>query len=145
MAAFWYTPAKQKLAKGDLDFDTSDIRAMLCMTNTTADTDQDAATLSAITTIDEMDGAGYAEIDLAGATVTQDDANNRSEIDYTDSNFGTAVSNGTRQVQGILYYKYVDGTDANDLPIAWIDVTPFNPGGAQINLVGNAEGYLQVT
>ena len=47
MASFWYTPAKERLAKGDLDFEEAghDIRVMLCMTNTTADTDQDAATI----------------------------------------------------------------------------------------------------
>lgn len=147
MASFWYTPAKQKLAKGDLDFDTADIRAKLVMTNTTTDTEQDAANLAAFTTIDEMDGAGYAELDLAGVSVNQDDPNNRSEVDYNDGNFGTAVSNGTRQVQAILYYCRIDGTAANDYPVAYIDAPGgnFNPGGAQVNLTVNAEGLLQIT
>jgi hypothetical protein len=145
MADFWYTPAKQKLAKGDLDFDTADLRVILCMSNTTADTDQDAASLSAITTLDEYDGSGYSRIDLAGAAVNQDDPNNRSEIDYSDGTFGATVGAGTRQWVGMCYYVRVDGTAANDYPVAWKDLTPANGNGGAVNLTVNAEGLLQVT
>lgn len=145
MADFWYTPAKQKLAKGDLDFDTLDVRAILCMSNTTADTDQDAATISAIGTLDEYDGSGYSRIDFAGAVVNQDAANNRAEIDYSDGSFGTTVAAGTRNWVGIIYYQHVDGTAANDIPIAWKDLTAANGNGGAVNLTVNAEGLLQVT
>lgn len=145
MADFWYTPAKQKLAKGDLDFDTLDVRAILCMSNTTADTDQDAATISAIGTLDEYDGPGYSRIDFAGAAVNQDAANNRAEIDYSDGSFGTTVAAGTRNWVGIIYYQHVDGTAANDIPIAWKDLTAANGNGGAVNLTVNAEGLLQVT
>lgn len=145
MADFWYTPAKQKLAKGDLDFDTADLRVRICMSNTTADTDQDAATISAITTLDEYDGAGYTALDLASVSVNQDDANNRSEIDYADGTFGATVSAGTRQWVGLLYYVRVDGTNANDYPVAWKDLTAANGNGGAVNLTVNAEGLLQVT
>jgi hypothetical protein len=145
MADFWYTPAKQKLAKGDLDFDTVDLRVILCMSNTTADTDQDAATLSAITTLDEYDGSGYTRLDLAGIAVNQDDANNRSEIDYSDGSFGSAVAAGTRSWVGMCYYVRIDGTAANDYPVAWKDLTTANGNGGAVNLTVNAEGLLQVT
>jgi hypothetical protein len=144
VADFWYTPAKQKLAKGDADFDTLDVRVILCMSDTTADTDQDAATISAITTLDEYDGSGYTEIDLAGVSVNQDDPNNRSEIDYNDGTFGAAVGAGTRNWVGMLYYVFVDGTPANDWPVAWKDLTPANGNGGAVNLTVNAEGLLQV-
>lgn len=144
MADFWYTPAKQKLAKGDADFDTLDVRAILCMSDTTADTDQDAATISAITTLDEYDGSGYTEIDLGASTITQDDPNNRSEIDYADGTFGATVAAGTRNWVGMLYYAFVDGNPANDWPIAWKDLTPANGNGGAVNLTVNAEGLLQV-
>lgn len=145
MADFWYTPAKTKLAKGDLDFDTADLRARLCMSNTTADTDQDAATIAAITTLDEFDGAGYTALDLASVAVNEDAPNNRAEIDYADGTFGAAVSAGTRQWVGLLYYVRVDGTNANDYPVAWKDLTPNNANGGAVNLTVNAEGLLQVT
>lgn len=147
MASFVYTAAKQKIAKGDADFDTLDVRAILCMSNTTADTDQDAATLSAIGTLDEYDGSGYSRPDLGASTITQDDANNRSEIDYPDFTFGTTVAAGTRQAVGHIIYVHVDGTAANDWPVAWVDTGgyPFNGNGGAINVTNNAEGVLQVT
>lgn len=144
MADFWYTPAKQKLAKADLDFDTVDLRVRLCMSNTTADTDQDAANITAIGTLDEYDGSGYTILDLAGISVNEDDPNNRSEIDYSDGTFGATVAAGTRNIVGMLYYVRVDGTPGNDYPVAWKDVTPFNGNGGAINLTVNAEGLLQV-
>jgi hypothetical protein len=150
MSNFTYTPAKQKLAKGDADFDVLDVRAALVMSDTTVDTEQDAANLAAFTTIDEYDGAGYAEIDLANVAVNQDDPNNRSEIDYDNDNFGTAVAAGTRQAVGVLYYVFVDGTAANDWPVAFIDTVstgptfPFDGNGGQINWNIDVEGALQV-
>lgn len=148
MASFWYTPAKERLAKGDLDWDEAghDIRAMLVMTNTTADTDQDAGTISAITTLDEYDGSGYARAALT-QSVVRDDANNRAELDANDFSFGATVGAGTRQAAGMVIYRYVDGTAANDLPIAYIDTGgfPFAGNGGAINVTVNAEGLLQVT
>lgn len=148
--SFWYTPAKERLAKADLDFDEAghDIRVMLCMTNTTADTDQDAATISAITTLDEYDGSGYARAALASQSVVRDDANNRAEITATSPvSFGATVGAGTRSAAGALVYRHVDGTAANDQPIAWIDTGgfPVNGGGGPFQLAINAEGLLQVT
>jgi hypothetical protein len=144
MADFWYTPAKQKLAKADLDFDTADLRAKLCMSNTTCDTEQDTALFSGFTTIDSYDGSGYSDLDFAGITVTEDDPNNRSEIHVNAGTFGATVGAGTRQAVGILYYKYVDGA-GNDIPVAWKDLTPFDGNGGAINFTENAEGVLQVT
>jgi hypothetical protein len=148
--SFWYTPAKERLAKGDLDFDEAghDVRVMLCMTNTTADTDQDAGTISAIGTLDEYDGSGYARAALASQVVNRDDPNNRAEISATSPvSFGATVGAGTRSAAGALVYRHVDGTAANDQPIAWIDTGgfPINGGGGAFQLAINAEGLLQVT
>lgn len=144
MADFWYTPAKQKLAKADLDFDSVDLRGRLCMSNTTADTDQDAANITAIGTLDEYDGSGYTILDFAGLTVTEDDPNNRSEIHVNAGTFGATIGAGTRNIVGLLYYVRIDGTNANDYPVAWKDLTPFNGNGGAINFTENAEGVLQV-
>ena len=70
--SFWYTGAKERLANGNLDWDASDIRVLLAMTNTTADTDQDALTLSGITTMDEYDGTGYSRHALAAEAVVRE-------------------------------------------------------------------------
>lgn len=144
MADFWYTPAKTKLAKGDLDFDLVDLRIRLCMSNTTADTDQDAASLAAIGTIDAYDGSGYADIDATLVGVASDLAADRAEIDYADATFGAAVGAGSRQWVGLMYYVRVDGTTANDYPVAWKDLTPNNGNGGALNLTVNADGLLWV-
>lgn len=146
--SFWYTPAKERLANGGLDWDASDIRVMLCMTNTTADTDQDAGTISAIGTLDEYDGSGYSRHQLAAEAVTRDDPNNRAELGGTSPiSFGATVGAGTRSAAGMMVYKHVDGTAANDQPIAWIDTGgfPVNGGGGPFQATINAEGLLQVT
>jgi hypothetical protein len=145
MADQWYLPAAQKLLKGDLDFDTVDLRAMLCMSNTTADTERNVSTLSGFTTLDKYDGSGYTDVDLAGVAIAIDVANSRVEIDYNDGSWGAAVGAGTRNWVGILFYVRVDGTTANDWPVAWKDLTPANGTGGPVNLIVNAEGALQAT
>lgn len=145
MADFWYTPAKTKLANAALNFGTPvDLRGVLCMSNTTADTDQDAANITAIGTLDEYDGSGYTEITFAGETVTEDAGNNRVEIHVNAGTFGATVAAGTRNIVGLLYKVRVDGTPGNDYPVAWKDLTPFNGNGGAINFTENAEGILQI-
>jgi hypothetical protein len=146
--SFIYTPAKERAAKADLDLDEAghDIRALLVMTNTTADTDQDAGTLSAITTLDEYDGVGYSRAALASQAVVRDDPNNRAEFTSTTPvSFGATVAAGTRSAQAMLIYRFVDGTAANDQPIAFIDTGgfPLNGGGGPFEVAMNAEGWIQ--
>jgi hypothetical protein len=146
--SFVYTPAKERLLAGDLDLNGHDIRALLVMTNTTADTDQDAATLSAIGTLDEYDGSGYSRATLASEAVVRDDPNNRAEFTSTSPiSFGTTVAAGTRSAQGFVIYRHVDGTAGNDQPIAFIDSGgfPINGGGGPFEATMNAEGWLQAT
>lgn len=145
MADQWYLPAAQKLAQGNLDFDTADVRVKLCMSNTTADTERNVANIAGFTTLDEFDGAGYTAVDLASVAVNIDAGNSRIEIDFADGTFGAAVSAGTRQWVGLLFYVRVDGTTANDYPVAWKDLTPNNANGGAVNLTINAEGALQIT
>jgi hypothetical protein len=144
--SFVYTGFKNRLLKGDVDFDTQDIRALLVMTNTTADTLQDANVLNDVS-LDEYDGAGYSRATLTGEVVNQDDPNNRAEFDANDFTFGTTVAAGTRQAQGMVLYRHVDGTAANDQLIAFIDTGgfPFSGNGGAINVTVNAEGLLQAT
>lgn len=147
--SFVYTPAKEALLKGDLDFDEAgnDLRLLLVMTNTTADTEQDTALLSAFTTLDEYDGAGYARAVLAVQAVVRDDPNNRAEFSATSPvSFGATVAAGTRLAQGAILYKHV-GADSANIPIAFIDTGgfPLAGGGGPYQLAINAEGLLQAT
>jgi len=149
--SFWYTGAKEKIAKGTLNWLESggiDARVLLAMSNTTADTDQDALTISGIGTLDEYDGSGYSRAQIAAQAVTRDDPNNRAELSGTSPiSFGATVGAGSRSAAGAVVYAHVDGTAANDWPIAWIDTGgfPINGGGGPFQIAINAEGLLQAT
>jgi len=90
-----------------------------------------------------MDGANYVDKALANEAVNKDDANDRAEHDADDVTW-TALGNGTRAMQGISHYKFVDGTNANDLPNAFIEFAANqNPGGSDFTIQWSAEGILQ--
>lgn len=125
MAAKFYTNALAGLDNGSIDLNTDDIRILLVMTNTTADTeDSGISTVGNFTTLDHFDGTSYsttAGITLAGETVTADTANRRSEFDVTDV-AGLAYGDGTREIAGLLYIKFVTDV-ATSIPIAYDDGT----------------------
>jgi len=145
MANFVYTHAKYALLAGELDLNAHDIRVLLVMTNSTADTEKDVDTISAFTTLDEMDGSGYARQALAAEAVAEDEANDRAEFDATDATF-TSVGAGTRQVLGAVVYRFITN-DTDNVPIAWIDTGgfPFSANGGNIGIQWNAEGIVQAT
>lgn len=135
-----FTPALALLVAGSLN----DLRMMLMMTNTTADTEVDAENPADLTTPDEFDGAGYAEETLTSEAVNVDLANDRAEIDADDATFA-ALSNGTRQIQGWMIKQNVDGTDANDLNKFYQDFTAtINPGGSALTVTFDAQGIVQI-
>lgn len=146
MASNIYNAAMASLIDGTIDLNTDDIRAKLLMTNTTADTDKDAiANVDDIGTLDLCDATGYADVALTSEAVAADDANDRAEFDADNISFAGLSGDGTRAYQGVLLYKYVDGTDANDIPICFIDFTADIPSTAtQVDVPWDAEGILQL-
>lgn len=147
MANFTYNKNKARLLKGDIDFDTADVRALLVMTNTTADTEDDAATIAGFTTLDEMDGANYTSggIALTGEAVVEDFTNNRAYFDANDISW-TALGAGTRQVQALIVYLW-QGTLGTSWPHTFMDTGgfPFTASGANVNVTWNAAGIYQLT
>lgn len=135
--------AKGRMMSGDMDLNADDIRAILCMTSTTADTDVDADNTSGYT-LDEMDGSGYARQALANEAVNVDDANDRAEFDADDVTWNS-LGNGTRQVQGVLLHEHITN-DAGSFPLAWVEFAgTINPGGSNLTVQWNAEGIVQLT
>lgn len=141
---FIYPHAKHLMGQGDLDLSADDLRVLLVMSDTTADTETTAEKLSEFTTLDEHDGDNYARQALANEAYAKDVGNARSEFDADDVTFAS-LGAGTRQCVGAIVYKYVDGA-GNDIPIRWIDGGgfPFTASGADVVLQWNAEGILQV-
>lgn len=143
MASFIYIPAKVGFANGSIDWDTHDIRILLVMTNSTADTETDKTTISGFTTLDECDGSAYVRKAFTGEVVNQDTPNARAELDADDVVW-TALGNGTRQVQGAVIFRFITN-DADSIPIAYIDFgANLNPAGGNVTIQWNAEGILQV-
>ena len=136
---------KQRVAEGVIDLDADTLKIQLLMTNTTADTEANVQTLDGYTTLDEMDGANYAVKTLGSLTHALDTGNNRFELDAADVTY-TALGAGTRNVQGVLLYKHVDGTDGNDQPIAFIEFgSALAADGSDVTISWDAEGLLQLT
>jgi len=138
-----YLPARKKIWSGNIDLNTDDIRVLLLMTNTTADTELDKEFLSQFTTLDEFNGAGYARQALAAEAVNQDTPNARAEFDADDVAFG-ALTTGTRQIDAGIIFKFVTN-DADSIPIFLLQFTNFNPGGSALTLEWNAEGVAWLT
>lgn len=141
-----YNPALASILKGDIVFDTDDIRIALLMTNTTADTETDGiVNLSDFTTLDEADATGYARQALASEAVNTDNTNDRAEFDAADDSFTGLGGDASRNYQGLLLYKHVDGTNANDIAIAYIPFSSaLNSTATQVDIPFDAEGILQL-
>lgn len=137
--------AKSRLMSADMDLDEAvdDMRAFLCMTNTTFDTDVDTDNTGSYT-LDECDGSGYVRKTCDSQTVTVDDANDRAEFDCADFVW-TSLGNGTRQIQGMGVHEHITN-DAGSFPLAWVEFSAtINPGGSTLTVVVNAEGLVQLT
>lgn len=143
MASLLNLPGMQDLLDGSKAWAASgDLRARLLMTNTTADTENNIATLSAYTTIDSFDGSGASNVALTSEAVNVDSGNNRIEVDAADVAFG-ALGNGTRQIQGVLLYFHVTN-DSDSVPLCFIQFSSnVNPGGAILTVVWDAQGIVQ--
>lgn len=148
MANFVYNEAKRMLAAGELDWDSNDIRVMLVMTNTTADTEDDINTISGFTTLDECNAVPYARQAIANELIREDPTNNRAELDGDDVTFSALGSTtpSVRSIQGAIVYKHV-GADSANVPIAFFDTGgfPFATNGGDVTIQFDVEGILLIS
>lgn len=124
----------------------ADVRVALLMTNTTADTENDAIDfVTNFTTLDECDATGYARQALTSEAAAEDDTNDRGEFDAADVVFSGLSGDATRDIQGALLYQHV--TDDTDSPvIAFIDfAADVTSAATQITIPWDAEGILQAS
>jgi hypothetical protein len=142
--SFVFTEALRMLANKELG-PADDLRALLVMTNTTVDSEEDLTNLAAFTTLDECDGAGYARVAFGGEVLNVDNANNRVLLDANDVTF-PLLGAGTRPNQGLVLYKHV-GADGVNKPIAFYDAAPFPVNGNGLDFIArvNALGLLALT
>ena len=139
MASFVYTRALGLLNATVL---TGDVRAILVMSNTTADTDEDAEFIASIGTLDEYDGATYARKALTSESFAVDTTNDRFKFASDVITFPT-LGVGTRQCVGLLLYLHVTN-DADSKPLMYIDGLgfPFDGNGATVTFTPHADGVM---
>lgn len=133
MTKFVYTPALAAIAKGEIDLATDDIRAALVMTNTTADTDEDAQFVASVGTLDEYDGAGYARQALNTQAVATNTVADRADFTADTSTFPSLAA-GSRDAQAAVLLKHV--TNNADSPII-----AYNDEGG-FPLAGNGQDFI---
>ncbi len=146
MASVVYNEFKRASAAGEIDLNADDIRVRLLMSNTTCDSENDGVVqIADFTTVDPADATGYADVALGGEAVNKDDGNDRAEFDANDAVFSGLSGDATRNYVGVLIYKYVDGSDANDLVIAYVEFSaPLVKEATQVTVQWDAEGILQL-
>jgi len=146
MASLVYNNFLLLLGQGQIDLRESgdDIRVALLMTNTTADTEEETALMNAFTTLDEMDGSGYARKTLSSQAIAIDTSADRAEFDIEDLTW-SSLGNGTRAIQGLLILKHVTN-DTDSIPLAFIEFSSTqNPGGSDFTVQIDSQGLLQLT
>ena len=155
MASFIYTVSLTDVAEGVLDFREAgaDLRVILVMTNSTCSAEEDTATITNFSTLDEFDGSGYTQqasntaISRIDNQVAREDlTNNRIEFDGDDIAFG-AQGAGTRLITGAVMLRWVTNFGAS-IPVAYVDFssTPgnFAANGSTITISWNIEGIIQI-
>ena len=147
MANFTYDHAKFLAGSAGLNLTTADLRILLLMSNTTADTEKDKATVSAFTTLDEYDGSGYSAggIPFTGELLTEDNVGHKAVLDADNVTF-TAIGAGTRSCVGALVIAY-SGSVAASVPVAYFDTGgfPFVGNGSNVTFQVNAAGLLNIS
>jgi hypothetical protein len=124
MAEVVYNIAKDRIAKGQLVFGTTVLKALLVITSKTGASDPDLATLAAIDAVGTV--AFHTDRQtLTTVVATQDNANDRENIDSANIAFGASA--GVTALAMIIYDASTDTTDTTRLPVAFYD-TGFGAG-----------------
>jgi hypothetical protein len=141
--SFWYTNALRAVMTQEINLQTADLRALLVMTGSTAETETDKLVLSDFTALSELDSVNYSRKAIPDLLVTADTANRRSELDGTDIVW-TALAAGSNPVIGMVIYVHTGADDSANIPIAYI-TSPFTPNGSDVTVQWNPEGILHLS
>lgn len=137
MAAYTYGNFPLHLCKGEIDFDTAAVKALLVDSTYSIDIDLHdvRSQLSG-----EISGTGYSSggVPLTGVVVIYDPNTNTTRIDADDANFGIVTLS---DVAGLVVY--VDtGTPATSPLVSFHQMPSQNPDGVAFVYTWNADGIL---
>lgn len=124
MSQVAYNTAKHRLANGSLDLDTDTIKMLLLKATAAGAYDPDldtVAELLAVGSVAECDFTNYTRKTLSSLAATQDDTNNRANVDAADVTWSSAGGATNNTPVAAVLYEHVDGTDANDRLIGYYD------------------------
>lgn len=138
MANAVYNIIKRDLLKGDMDFDTATIHALLVDDTFAVDIDDDDVA-TVITGGEELAGSGYARETLTTVAVTLDDTGDQAYVDADDLAFGSIVAGET--IGGCVVFKFVTD-DAGSTPICFLDLTDTATNGQAVSVTLAATGFL---
>lgn len=139
MAEIVYNRGKTRIAAGDTALDSSDLRMLIVITSKTGADNPD------LNTVADLDAVGTVAIHseriaLASKTVTQDDTNNRANVDAGNVTFAAAP--GVSALAAVIYDEG-GGADATRHLISFHD-TGF-PQPMDGGLVVNIADYLRLS
>lgn len=118
MADLWYNVGKLRVANGDTPLDTADLRMLIVITSKTGADSPDLGTLAAIDAVGTV--AFHSErIALTSLTVTQDNANDRVNMDAANVSFAAAA--GVSALAAIVYDHAAGANDSARYPICFFD------------------------
>lgn len=137
---------KHQLGLGAVNITALSYRAVLLMTNTTADTERNPTNVGSFTTLDEFNGSGYTAggLPLTGVTWTKDAANDRSIFDADDP-YWAALGAGSRSIAGCLIVIW-QGSLAASNPVAWLDgpTFPYAANGNALRVIVPTSGIAHL-
>lgn len=124
MAEVVYNIAKHQLVTGALVIGTTPLKACVVLTSKTGADNPDLATMAAIDAVGTV-ALGAERVALTSVTSTQDNTNDRDNID--SANFAFAAVAGAVALAIIIYNAATDTSDATRTPVAFYD-TGFGAG-----------------
>ena len=129
MADLTYTRGTYEVASGTTIWGTSDIRCMLVSTAYTADKDHNTVSDAVANEIPSATRQA-----LASMTVTEDDANDRTDLDAADIVFATVP--GTVAIGGVVIFRHT-GSDATAPLLCFKDLSSANKStnGGDVTIV----------
>lgn len=140
MAEVVYNVGKTRIANGNTNLASGDLRMLIIITSKTGADNPDLATLAAIDAVGTV--AFHSErVALASLTVTQDDTNDRANADSGNVTFAAAP--GVTALAAVIYDHAAGASDSLRYPIAFYD-TGF-PQPMDGGLVVNVADYLRLT
>jgi hypothetical protein len=136
---------KYLVGSGGIDLDASDIRMGLlktCANVATSTPDINFVTdMEAHADFAELTGAtGYARVALTSKTVTEDDTNDRANVDAADVSFGALAAGGT--IVGAFIFQQVT-TDTDSPVLAIYDLPSTATSGGTVTVT--VADWLRIT